>query len=137
MTRDLSEIVAAELERLKEVLQGAPAHRVASRLAYHPPCSLQHGQQVRGAAERVLAAAGFTLTPVGDAHLCCGSAGTYSILQPELAGRLKANKLAALHAGSPQAIASANIGCLTHLQGGTSLQVKHWIEFLDERLAQA
>jgi glycolate oxidase iron-sulfur subunit len=136
MTRDLSEIVAAELGALKQMLEKAPTNRATSRLAYHPPCSLQHGQQVKGVAETILAAAGFTLTPVGDAHLCCGSAGTYSILQPELAGRLKANKLAALHSGSPQAIASANIGCLTHLQGGTGLPVRHWIEFLDQRLAR-
>jgi glycolate oxidase iron-sulfur subunit len=95
---------------------------------------LQHGQQVRGAAEQVLARAGYELAPVPDAHLCCGSAGTYSILQPELSQRLRDNKLAALHSGGPTRIATANIGCLTHLAGGTRTPVKHWIQLLDERL---
>ena len=99
------------------------------------PCSLQHGQQIRGLIENVLAAAGFELTPVADSHLCCGSAGTYSILQPALSARLKTNKLAALHAGSPQAIVSANIACLSHLQSGTALPLEHWIVALERRLS--
>ena len=135
MTKDLSEIVAAEIGALKTLLAKAPAPAV--KLAFHPPCTLQHGQQIRGLAESILVAAGFELTPVEDAHLCCGSAGTYSILQPELAQKLKAQKLAALHAGSPEEIVSANIGCLTHLQGGTELPVRHWIVALDERLSAA
>ena len=104
-------------------------------LAFHPPCSLQHGQQIIGLAESILVAAGFELTPVADAHLCCGSAGTYSILQPELAQKLKAQKLASLHAGSPQEIVSANIACLGHLQSGTELPLRHWIVALDKRLS--
>jgi glycolate oxidase iron-sulfur subunit len=85
----------------------------------------------------VLADAGFALVPVADAHLCCGSAGTYSILQPEISARLKADKLHALQASRPQVIASANIGCITHLQSGTALPVRHWIELLDEVTANA
>ena len=90
--------------------------------------------KIRGKVERVLQALGFELTPVVDSHLCCGSAGTYSILQPDLANALKANKLHALEAGAPAQIATANIGCLTHLASGTRTPVRHWIELLDERL---
>jgi glycolate oxidase iron-sulfur subunit len=84
--------------------------------------------------ESLLVAAGFELTGVPDSHLCCGSAGTYSILQPELSGQLLRNKVAALESGQPEIVATANIGCLTHIQGGTALPVKHWINLLDERL---
>ena len=133
MTKDLSEIVAAEIGPLRSML--AKSSAPATKLAFHPPCTLQHGQQIKGLAESILVAAGFELTPVADSHLCCGSAGTYSILQPELAQKLKANKLAALHAGSPQEIVSANIGCLSHLQGGSKLPVRHWIVALEERLS--
>jgi glycolate oxidase iron-sulfur subunit len=93
--------------------------------------------QIRGQVEPVLRALGFELTPVADAHLCCGSAGTYSILQPELANALKANKLRALEAGQPVEIATANIGCMTHLASGTRMPVRHWIELLDARLVDA
>jgi len=132
LTRDLSEVIAAELERLKPLLaRDAPA----TRLALQTPCTLQHAQKLGGLVERILAAAGFELTPVADGHLCCGSAGTYSILQPQLAQRLKKNKLAALHAGSPQAIVSANLGCMSHLHSGTALPMEHWIVALERRLA--
>jgi glycolate oxidase iron-sulfur subunit len=134
MTRDISEVIAGELERLMPLL-AAEKSSAASKLALQLPCSLQHGQQVKGVIERILLAAGFELTPVADSHLCCGSAGTYSILQPELAAKLKANKLAALHAGSPQAIVGANLGCLSHLQSGTALPLEHWIVALERRLA--
>ncbi len=134
LTQDISEVIAAEAARLQPLLAaGKPS--VAPKLALQLPCSLQHGQQIRGVVEGILLAAGFELTPVADSHLCCGSAGTYSILQPELAGRLKANKLAALHAGSPQAIVSANLGCMSHLQSGTALPMEHWILALERRLA--
>ena len=133
LTRDVSEVVAAEQARLIELLAALPpSTRVP--LAFHAPCTLQHGFQIRGVVESLLGAAGFRLTPVADSHLCCGSAGTYSILQPELSGRLQANKIAALTAGQPAGIASANIGCIAHLQAGTETPVKHWIEWLDERL---
>ena len=104
-------------------------------MAFHSPCSLQHGQQIRGKAEALLQRVGYELTPVRDAHLCCGSAGTYSLLQPEIADELRARKLAALEEGAPQAIATANIGCLAHLQQPTALPVRHWIELVDAALA--
>jgi len=135
LTKDISEVIAAELDRLKPLLAATKANTRASKLALQLPCSLQHGQKITGLVESILAAAGFELTPVADSHLCCGSAGTYSILQPELAAKLKANKLAALHAGSPQAIVSANLGCLSHLQSGTALPLEHWIVALERRLA--
>jgi glycolate oxidase iron-sulfur subunit len=131
LARDPIEIVAANWEELSRRI--AP---VAGRekLAFHSPCTLQHGMKIRGRVEQVLQSIGFELTPVADAHLCCGSAGTYSILQPELANALKTNKLRALEAGKPAQIATANIGCLTHLASGTRTPVRHWIELLDERL---
>jgi len=131
MTRDICEVIDEEFDRLGPMLKKEAS---AARVAFHPPCTLQHGQAIRGVTERILARAGFELTAVPDAHLCCGSAGTYSILQPELAERLRKNKLSALASGEPQMIASANIGCLVHLQGGTGLPVKHWIVLLNERL---
>ena len=136
LTKDIAEIVAAEGERLLPLLEQACAGQPKPRLAFHSPCTLQHGLKIRGVVEQLLDAA-FELVPVADSHLCCGSAGTYSILQPELSTRLRDNKLAALGAGRPEAVASANIGCITHLQSGTALPVRHWIELIDERLSQA
>ena len=130
MTRDLCELIDGELERLEPMLK----KKAGARVAFQAPCSLQHGQAIRGVTERVLARAGFELTPVPDSHLCCGSAGTYSILQPELSKQLKRNKLAALASGGPDQILTANIGCQTHLQAGTVLPVKHWIVALEDRL---
>ena len=101
------------------------------RIAFHAPCTLQHGQQLPGATEAVLTRLGFSLTPVADAHLCCGSAGTYSITQPELSQRLKADKVAALEAGAPELIATANIGCQLQLESGSRLPVVHWLELID------
>ncbi|MBK9131664.1 MAG: glycolate oxidase subunit GlcF [Gammaproteobacteria bacterium] len=109
-----------------------PCVGTARRIAFHAPCSLQHGLRAHTAVEELLRAAGFELTPVVDAHLCCGAAGTYTILQPELSGRLLAGKLAALEAATPEIVASANIGCLIHLQGGTRTPVRHWIELIEE-----
>ena len=129
MTRDICEVVGAELERLAPLLG-----KKGGRIAFHPPCTLQHGQVLHGVTEGLLARAGFELTPVPDSHLCCGSAGTYSILEPDLSERLRTNKLAALASGEPEQIATANIGCLAHLQSGTALPVKHWIVALEERL---
>ena len=129
LVRDPVEIVAASWRTLSPRIA---RERTATRVAFHPPCTLQHGIKIRGEVERLLVDAGYTLLPVADAHLCCGSAGTYSILQPELANALKANKLAALQAGKPDVIASANIGCITHLQSGTDRPVRHWIELVDE-----
>jgi glycolate oxidase iron-sulfur subunit len=89
---------------------------------------------LNGAVESLLTSLGYSLTAVPDAHLCCGSAGTYSILQPELSQRLLGNKVAALESGAPSAILTANIGCQAHLQGATALPVRHWIEALDDSL---
>ena len=100
-------------------------------MAFQSPCSLQHGQQIRGKVEALLEQAGYQLTPVPEAHLCCGSAGTYSILQPALSAQLRERKLAALQAGGPAAIATANVGCLVHLGAAAAVPVRHWIEFLD------
>jgi glycolate oxidase iron-sulfur subunit len=129
LVRDPVELVAATWTAL--ALRVA-RERTTMRVAFHPPCTLQHGMKIRGEVERLLVDAGHTLLPLADAHLCCGSAGTYSILQPELASALKADKLAALQAGKPDVIASANIGCITHLQSGTDRPVRHWIELIDE-----
>ena len=135
-TRDISEVIAAEATALAPLLQACGSLPEQQRaLAFHSPCSLQHGLGIRGAVESLLGAAGYTLTAVADSHLCCGSAGTYSVLQPALARRLRDNKIAALTAGAPVAIASANVGCMAHLQGATALPVKHWIEVLDARLS--
>jgi glycolate oxidase iron-sulfur subunit len=128
LARDLAEVVP--LERIPDGKGGRP-------VAFQSPCTLQHGQRIRGVVEGILARAGYQLTPVADAHLCCGSAGTYSILQPALASELRTRKLASLQAGAPAAIATANIGCLSHLQGGTTTPVRHWIELLDEALSEA
>jgi glycolate oxidase iron-sulfur subunit len=125
LTKDLAEIVPMESVAAKS------AH---GRVAFQAPCTLQHGQKIRGAAEALLDKAGYELVPVKDGHLCCGSAGTYSLMQPELAGELRERKLARLHEGAPQFIATANIGCLNHLEGGTQTPVRHWIELLDEAL---
>jgi glycolate oxidase iron-sulfur subunit len=132
MTRDVSEVIAGELPRLEKLVAGSPGK--ARRAAFHPPCSLQHGQKITGVTERILAAAGFDLTVIPDSHLCCGSAGTYSILQPALAEQLKRNKLAAICSGLPEQILTANIGCQAHLAEGTKLPVRHWIVALEERL---
>ncbi|PMQ15153.1 glycolate oxidase subunit GlcF [Janthinobacterium sp. AD80] len=130
LTRDLSEIMPAFEAELAARLQGKIAHRVA----YHPPCTLQHGQQIRGKVEQVLRAVGVDVRLCADSHLCCGSAGTYSILQPELSQQLRDNKVANLEACAPDVIVSANIGCLTHLQSGTETPVRHWIELIDSAL---
>ncbi len=138
LSKDLSEVIFAEKEKLEEVLGSSLAPRPSSpppRVAFHSPCSLQHGLQIRGMVEGLLISAGFELTMVPDSHLCCGSAGTYSILQPELSQRLLKNKVDALESGNPGMLVTANIGCLTHIQSGTSLQVKHWVNILDERLS--
>lgn len=134
LARDVSEVVAAEAERLRPLLAAKRQAQTPLKLAFHSPCTLQHGQKIRGVVESLLAAAGVELTPVADSHLCCGSAGTYSVLQPELSRRLRDNKLAALGAGSPSVIVTANIGCQTHLQSGSAIPVRHWVEVIEERL---
>jgi len=136
LARDVSEVVAAESESLAALFGVLPRLTLATRIAFHSPCTLQHGQKLGGVVEALLTQAGFELSPVADSHLCCGSAGTYSVLQPEIAAQLRENKLAALGAGKPAVIASANIGCITHFQEGSLLPVRHWVELIDERLRQ-
>ena len=131
---DVSDVIIAEQAALKTRLT-PHASRLTQKIAFHAPCTLQHGLKKKGAVETLLTELGFTLTPVVDAHLCCGSSGTYSILQPELSRQLRDNKIAALEQGAPQAILIANIGCQSHLQSATSLPVRHWIEALDDLLA--
>jgi glycolate oxidase iron-sulfur subunit len=131
--REKAARISAIAKDLSEVVQsGAGAGTGKGRVAFHSPCSLQHGQQIRGNIESLLEQAGYQLTPVPDAHLCCGSAGTYSILQPALSGQLRSLKLSALQGGRPAVIATANIGCLTHLGAAAEVPVRHWIELLDE-----
>jgi glycolate oxidase iron-sulfur subunit len=133
MSMDLSQVIAAERDALRKLASAGPA----SRVAFHAPCSLQHGLKVRGVVEGILVDCGFALTPVPDAHLCCGSAGTYSLLQPELARRLRDDKVRALEGGMPEVIATANIGCLAHIGSGASRPVRHWVELVDERVPGA
>src|SRR4051812_39044917 len=117
LTRDLAEVIPSEAIQARAAL---------GPVAFQAPCTLQHGQRIRGVVEALLDRAGYELTPVRDGHLCCGSAGTYSILQAGLATELRSRKLDRLHEGRPAAIATANIGCLSHLQGGTQTPVRHW-----------
>ena len=133
-TQDISEILVAEREALADHTARVPP-AAKKRIAYHPPCTLQHGQKLTGGVEALLADAGFELTPVAEKYLCCGSAGTYSILQPEIAGQLKTRKLRHLQAGDPELIVTANIGCLTHLQSDSRVPVRHWVELLDDVMA--
>ncbi|MBA3598203.1 MAG: glycolate oxidase subunit GlcF [Methylibium sp.] len=131
LTKDLSELLLDLVPQLKPKLRGK-----APKLAYHPPCTLQHGQQLRGGVEDGLRELGFELALApSESHLCCGSAGTYSVLQPKLAYQLRDRKLAALAPLRAEAIVSANIGCIQHLQSGTGVPVRHWVEVLDEALA--
>jgi glycolate oxidase iron-sulfur subunit len=127
--KDLSEVLA------QEDLGGMRVAR-SSRVAFHPPCSLQHGQQVRGVVEDILTRAGFELVPFAEPHLCCGSAGTYALLQPELSRTLRERKLGHIQAARPEVIATANIGCQTHLAAGTDVPVVHWITLLENAVSQ-
>ena len=132
--RDPIEVVTAEWKRIAPLIA---MDRGAQRVVFHSPCTLQHGMKIRGQVEEILLAIGHSLLPVADGHLCCGSAGTYSVLQPALSGLLRANKLKALEAPRPDVIATANIGCLTHLESGARSPVRHWIELLDARMLDA
>jgi glycolate oxidase iron-sulfur subunit len=131
LARDPVEVIAEEWKRFAPLV--AMDHG-PQRVAFHSPCTLQHGQRLGGRVEEILEAIGLEMTPVADAHLCCGSAGTYSLLQPALSQQLKVNKLAALEALQPDMIATANIGCLSHLASGTRTPVRHWVEIFDARL---
>ena len=129
LTRDVSEVLLNEEAALRNWLSRC-GPRESRRVSFHAPCTLQHGQKITGVVEALLTVAGHTVLPVSEAHLCCGSAGTYSLLEPEISTQLRDRKLDHLSAAQPEIIASANIGCLTHLQGGTGIPVRHWIELL-------
>ena len=132
LTRDLSELLPELVESLRSKVSAR-----AGQIAFHPPCTLQHGQQLRGDVEKCLGELGFHIKVAScEANLCCGSAGTYSVLQPEIAYQLRDRKLGNLGEMKPEVIASANIGCITHLQSGTQTPVRHWVELLDDALAE-
>jgi glycolate oxidase iron-sulfur subunit len=134
LAKDLSEL----LPELVPALQPKLGDRARGRLAFHPPCTLQHGMKLRGGVESGLSALGFEVRlAAGESHLCCGSAGTYSVLQPALADELRDRKLAHLGRLGADAIVSANVGCIQHLQNGTTTPVKHWVEVVDEALASS
>ncbi len=128
LAKDLSEVISQEADgRLT-------SERKHKRVAFHSPCSLQHGQKLNGLVERLLISSGYELTPVPESHLCCGSAGPYSLLEPLMSDTLRRRKLEALGSGEPDVIATANIGCQLHLQSGTDTPVCHWIELIDQAL---
>ena len=135
---DKAKKVSALAKDLVEVLRDEPLEMLAihsaQRLAFHCPCTLQHAQKLGGAVESVLARLGFNLTAVPDGHLCCGSAGTYSITQPELSQQLRDNRLNALESGQPDVIITANVGCQSHLNGAGRTPVRHWIELVEAAL---
>jgi glycolate oxidase iron-sulfur subunit len=124
MTKDVSELMS-------DLGLRTPVRPTGLAVAYHAACSLQHGQQVRAQPKSLLAAAGFQVRDIAEAHLCCGSAGTYNILQPAIAGQLRNRKVAAIEAVAPEAVATGNIGCLMQISGGTDLPVVHTVELLD------
>jgi glycolate oxidase iron-sulfur subunit len=130
LTRDLSELLPGVVPALRGRVQPP-----LGTIAYHPPCTLQHGQQLRGGVESGLRELGFDLRlAMNESHLCCGSAGTYSVLHAGIAHDLRDRKLGHLSQLQPQAIVSGNIGCITHLQSGTATPVRHWVELLDNAL---
>ena len=131
--RDLSQVIYAEKDKLCALI--GKSHQTDSKvIAFHSPCSLQHGLKIRGIVEELIKTCGYTLSYVPDSHLCCGSAGTYSLLQPEISKQLLDRKIIGLESGKPDLIATANIGCLTHITSEASLPVKHWIELIDEKI---
>jgi len=124
LTRDVTELMS-------EIGLQAPVNPTGQRVAYHSACSLQHGQQIREQPKRLLKQAGFIVLDPPEGHLCCGSAGTYNLLQPEIARKLRDRKVANIDATSPDIIAAGNIGCLTQIASGTTLPVAHTVELLD------
>ena len=131
LAKDIVEILIGETANLNALFTQNPNQ---ATLAYHPPCSLQHGQKLGGKVELLLSGLGYPVLLPKDSHLCCGSAGTYSFLQPELSGRLLQNKVNNLEALQPKAVLSGNIGCIAHIGSGTHIPVMHWIEYLDQQL---
>lgn len=136
LARDVAEVIAAEQDGLVALLKASARRPGVKRIAFHSPCSLQHGQQIRGVVESLLTAAGLDLVPVRDGHICCGSAGTYSLLQPKMATMLRDNKVAALQECEPDCIVSANVGCIGHLSAVSEVNIRHWIELIDEKVTE-
>jgi len=130
MTQDIAQVVAPQIERLGPRLRSCSRQRIA----FHSPCTLQHAQGIRGVVGSLVTGCGAQVLKVKDSHLCCGSAGTYSILQPELSSKLRDQKLEALMAEEPSVVVSANVGCITHLGSKASVPVQHWVEWLDAHL---
>ncbi len=131
LTKDLSEVLLAEEAELRAWLEKRGPGQ-SRKVSFHSPCTLQHGQKITGVVEALLTVAGHTVLPVSESHLCCGSAGTYSLLEPEISMQLRDRKLGHLSEPQPELIATANIGCLTHLQSGTQTPVRHWVELLQD-----
>ena len=134
MAKDVSEILPTLAGEIEALARQKQAGGVPERVTYHPPCTLQHGQKIRGAVEGLLGKLGITVRLCADSHLCCGSAGTYSILQAELSQELRDRKLANIAKTEPQEIVSGNVGCINHLQSGTDTPVRHWIELIDRMI---
>ena len=136
LTKDLSELLPELVSALKPKIDASKLAQ-AGQQVFHPPCTLQHGQQLKGGVEKHLGDLGFAVqTAAVEPHLCCGSAGTYSVLNPDMAYSLRDRKLGHLQASQPSGIVSANVGCITHLQSGTATPVRHWVEMLDGVLTQ-
>jgi glycolate oxidase iron-sulfur subunit len=131
LTKDLSEILTKEFETQTIRLKGS------RRVAFHSPCTLQHGLGLAGKVEGLLASAGYHLCRVDNGHLCCGSAGTYSLLQPELSSSLRSQKQLALSIDSPEVIATANVGCQVHIASGSKIPVVHWVELLNDAMVDS
>lgn len=129
--KDIAEFLAPEADRLKDKID---ASRLPGKVAYHPPCTLQHWQGLRPESETLLRAIGLNLQPFSETHLCCGSAGAYSVLQPEISTNLRDRKLGHIQAAKPDVILSSNIGCIGHLQSGTQTPVQHWVEAVDRAM---
>ena len=131
LTRDISEVILAE----GAVLLSTYPVLLGRHVAFHAPCTLQHGQSLRGVVEEVLVTAGAILTDVPEGHMCCGSAGAYSFFEPEMSKQLRRLRLEALQSGAPEEIVTANIGCMMHLAAKAKVPVRHWIELLDDGFA--
>lgn len=131
MARDVSEILPSFAGEIEALANHKRAGGIPERVTYHPPCTMQHGMKIRGSVETLLGGLGVTVRLCQDSHLCCGSAGTYSILQPALSQELRDRKLANIATTNPQEIVSGNVGCINHLQAGTDVPVRHWIELID------
>jgi glycolate oxidase iron-sulfur subunit len=131
---DVSELLTNHREQLARLVGGQPA---ATAIAFQAPCTLQHGLKNKDGVPRLLEACGAQLTPVPESHLCCGSSGTYSLLQPKISGALRTRKLAALQSGSPQLILTANVGCMSHLAAESEIPIQHWVEWLYGRVSSS